>query len=683
MHHPANASNNLILYVAETRDVDHDTGNPVYLSIADGYVILRLRISKVLDVVKADLVTNTTRISMKKQLVLLDSFMWFAPLPYDGKGFNYYFELVLSNGTAVTVYNNRTNPQFYFDGVNKYPQVTWVNDRVGYQIFPDRFYNGDHGNDHYGVEYDALFYDNTTRDVPVLSNWTDPPHIPHHCCHQYYGGDLKGIVSKLDYLKELGVGVIYLTPIVLCGSTHCYDAYDHYMLHPRFGTMEDLRELVEEARKRGIKLIFDFVPGHVGLGHWAFQDVVGGGPNSTYWNWFTVYKWPFTPGDGRAYRCWWNLGHLPQLNTTVPEVKEYLFNAVLFWLEQGFDGVRIDTPLDLLNPREFFVELRERVKSRFPEAYIVGEIWEQRPEWVNEGPFDSLMNYALGNILVEYAKGGYRDNIAQVLSSYYARHSVSVAGMGFNIIGSHDTDRVLTMLGGGRLFSPDFKFSPNPPPESIARLKLLSTLQYTQPGMPVIFQGDERGLPGVKAYPWEEHRYPIQWDYANEEVLVHYRNLGRLKTNLKPLHTSIIRVLETRSGVIAYTRGYNDEVLVIANNGRDPVSYTLPPELSSATWTLLYSSTGLTPEFKNSEITVPPLTALVLLNSEYAEEAFVETPTPTPTETPVTSTETETTPVETPIPSIDERTIIAVVLVSTGTVLAIYALASMRRRRST
>ncbi|MEM0001914.1 MAG: glycoside hydrolase family 13 protein [Desulfurococcaceae archaeon] len=673
-----------ISYINETNLFIHIPSDTAYLSIADEYVIVRLMVHRSVNAKEVYLVVNNEEVLMKPQLYLMDYVVWFTNIPYTSSELYYYFKIMLSDGSIIMLYNNRSKPAFFFDGANKYPQVNWVKSRVGYQIFPDRFYNGDPSNDHYALLYDSLLYDNTTTGTPVLSEWSDQPHIPYHCCHQYYGGDIKGIILKLDYLKELGVGLIYLNPIFLCGSTHCYDTYDYYQLNPRLGTLEELKELLTEAHRRNIKVIFDFVPGHVGLGFWAFQDVVLNGPNSSYWKWFTVYKWPFTPGDGRAYRCWYGFGSLPQLNTTIPEVRDYLIKAVLYWLETGFDGVRIDTPLDLINPREFFTELREAIKSRFPEAYIVGEIWQLRPEWVNHGPFDSLMNYALGlDILVEYAKGGYSDNIAYVLSNYYAKYSVAAVGMGFNIIGSHDTDRVLTMLGGGRLFP-----EPNPPRESIDRLKLLSTLQYTQPGMPVIFQGDERGIPGIKLYPWEEHRYPIQWDRLNTEIYEHYRQLGWIKNNLKPLHTSIIRVFETTDGVLAYTRGYNDELLIVANNKPEQKTIQLPGELSSIKWIPLYSSSGIQPEILNNTLIIPPLTAVLLLNNEYADNVFVNTTTPvvTRTNTPTETTRDQyistntTSPSSTELPALthhitsntDWRTLL--LLISFATALTIIAL---------
>lgn len=633
------------IYITETNSFKHNPSDPIYLSIADDNVIVRLWISREMVVKNAYVVVGQQDYVMKPHLPLTDGVLWYGAVPHTGVGFNYYFKVVLEN-EVIYVKNTRYQSSFIFDVKRIYPQVTWVTGRVGYQIFPERFYNGDAGNDQYALIYDSFNYDNTTTAKPVLSKWNDPPlDLLMHCCHQYYGGDFRGITMKLDYLKELGVGLIYLNPIFISGSAHGYDTYDHMKVDPKFGRLEDLMELIEEAKKRDIKVIFDFVPGHVGLGHWAFQDVYVNGPRSRYWNWFTIYRYPFTPGDGRDYRCWWGVGTLPQLNTSNPEVRRYLINVAIYWLEKGFDGMRIDTPLDLLDGRSFFEELRREVKSRFPEAYIVGEIWSVSPDWVNRGPFDTLMNYPLGmGILVEYGQGKLngvgRDHVSGRLAEYFASYSVSAVGMGFNNIGTHDTDRVLTMLGGGDLWS-------TPGHEPILRLKMVSTLQYTMPGMPVIFQGDERGLTGRSGFNGgrDEQRYPIQWDRLNKEVYEHYKQIGWIKNNVEALHTSIIRVLETTGSVLAYTRGYNDEVLVVANNDRSPVKFTLP----EGEWTLLYSSSGAQPEIQGSSITIPPLTALVLLNSEHVEEEKTQTGSTQPgstrsTPTPSTATRPSTPP---------------------------------------
>jgi len=606
----------------------------IYLSIADDYIVFRIWISSQLNVKEVYVIVNETFISMKKQFSLIDWIVWYGVFTYTGKPLYYRFKIVLVNGTSMNIYRDGFN-DFYFDGVDRFPQVKWVKNGVVYQIFPDRFYNGDTSNDQYALESDMWSivekYEGSAQYKPVLSEWSDP--ITNlHCCHQYYGGDLRGIIEKLDYLYDLGVRLIYLNPIFLSGSAHGYDPYDYYKVDPKFGTLEDLRELIDKAHEKGIKIIFDYVPDHVGIGFWAFLDVREKGRESDYWNWFTIYKWPFKLLENGAYDCWWGFPSLPRLRTDNPEVREYLYNVAMYWLEFGFDGFRVDTPLDVRDSVNFFKELRLRVKSKYPDAYIVGEIWDYNPFWVNGSAFDSLMNYALGiGIVLDYAQGKLvgsgRDHVSYRLAYYYANYGVNVAGMGFNIISSHDTDRLLTMVGGGGLRD-------TPSREAIDRLKLASTIQFTLPGAPVIFQGDERGIGGRKNY-YDEQRYPIQWDRLNNEIYEHYRKLGLLKTTLKPLQTSIIRVFETTGSLLVFTRGYDDEIIVVASNDRVSRTYQLP----EGNWIILYTTRENT-VLNNNVLTIPPLTAVILLKERPVEETVSETTIESTIETSI-STPTE------------------------------------------
>lgn len=603
-------SNARRIFVTESSDFIHTPNDLPYLSVADGKVIIRVSASGSLNISELYVIIGNKRVPMKRQLSTGQREMWFAYLPYDGKGFEYYFEAKLGDGTTLEIFYERPDVKFLFNGTDPFPQVSWVKSRVGYQIFPERFCNGDPSNDALALKTDYFNYCEVCGNrKPILSNWSDPP-TPLHCCHQYYGGDLRGIIEKLDYLKELGIGLIYLTPIFISGSAHGYDTYDYFKVDPKFGTEEDLRELLEEAHKRGIKVIFDFVPDHVGVGFWAFQDVYKRGPESPYWGWFIVYKWPFKLGDGSAYRGWWGLGSLPQLNVLNNEVKNYLINVALYWLDFGFDGLRIDTPLDVIDNVNFFRQLRAAVKAKHPDAYIVGEIWDNRPDWLRGDRFDSLMNYYLGrNILLPYARGQRSgEATAKSMAEYYASIGVNVAGMNFNIITSHDTSRLLTELGGGPLGS-------TPSDLVIKRLKLITTIQFTVPGMPVIYMGDERGYTGDKNR-YDEQRYPIQWDKVNEDILEHYKALAKLKNEVEALHTSIIRILPSKGSVLAFTRGYNDEVLVVANN--DDVNATAY-ELPEGEWRIAYSTDNAVIEGKS--LVLPPLSAAVLIRADAAPPA--------------------------------------------------------------
>jgi len=321
-----------------------------------------------------------------------------------------------------------------------------------------------------------------------------------------------------------------------------------------------------------MRVILDFVPNHTGLGFWAFQDVVKNGEDSPYWDWYFIHKWPFTPGDPAAYEAWWGVGSLPKLNTGNPQVKEYLFKVVRHWLNFGADGWRVDVPNELTNAKAFFNEMRQLAKMEKPDAYLIAEIWQIDPSWVQGDQFDSLMNYALGrDTLFNFAKGSIDGESALAnLSRYFAAYGENVTAMGFNLVSSHDTGRILTDLGGGN-------FDDLPNPGAVERLKLLSTLVYTLPGAPVIFQGDERGILGEKEF-YDAHRYPIQWDTADKSLISHYKKLAQLRSEIPALTSSVIRVYYGTDNLLSFFKGEqgNGEALVVANNGTETVKFELP-----------------------------------------------------------------------------------------------------------
>ncbi|NJE06068.1 pullulanase [Thermococcus sp. M36] len=579
--------------------VEFDPGDPAYLSVADNRTVVRVE-AKRKAVSSAVLVTDRGNYTMKLQVWWDSGEVWRAEVPFV-EPMSYYIVINSADGGRFAILNTSESPFFSFDGVDKFPQLEWVSNGIAYQIFPDRFNNGNESNDALALNHDELLLNQVNPGRPLLSNWSDPI-TPLHCCHQYFGGDIKGITEKLDYLQGLGVTIIYLNPIFLSGSAHGYDTYDYYRLDPKFGTEEDLREFLDEAHKRGIRVIFDFVPNHCGIGNPAFLDVWKNGKQSPYWNWFLIKRWPFKLGDGKAYVGWWGIGSLPKLNTTNPEVREYLIGAALYWLDFGFDGIRVDVPNEVLDPATFFSELRERVKEKHPDAYLIGEIWTLSPEWVKGDRFDSLMNYALGrDILLNYARGYLSGEAAmKMMGRYYASYGENVVAMGFNLVDSHDTSRVLTDLGGGSL-------GDEPTNESIQRLKLLSTILYSLPGTPVTFQGDERGLLGDKNH-YDEQRYPIQWDHVNEDVLNHYRALAKLRKSVPALRSSAIRFYTAKNGMMAFFRGHNDEVLVVANSWKKPAELQLPSGEWRIVWPENYTASGPV----SGAIEVPPVSVLIL-----------------------------------------------------------------------
>jgi cyclomaltodextrinase / maltogenic alpha-amylase / neopullulanase len=279
----------------------------------------------------------------------------------------------------------------------------WVKDAVFYQIFPDRFENGDDRN-----------------DPPNKAAWGKHP-TP----FTFFGGDLQGIIQRLDHLTELGINAIYLNPIFESPSTHRYNTTDYYRIDRKLGTMEDWRALVEAAHRRGIRLVLDGVFNHCGRGFFAFNDILENGEFSPYRDWFHIKHFPvdaYSLGDAHDYVGWWRHKSLPKLNTSNVEVRQFLLDVSRYWIEQGADGWRLDVPNEI-DDDDFWAEFRQVVKTANPEAYLVGEIWDVVPRWVGENHFDGLMNYPLRNAVLELLSGhikasAFADQVEQLLTVY-------------------------------------------------------------------------------------------------------------------------------------------------------------------------------------------------------------------------------------------------------------------------
>ncbi|MER3536242.1 MAG: alpha-amylase [Thermus sp.] len=543
-----------------------------YVSSSDGHLSIRFTAAEG-GVAKAWLEAGGRTFPMHRQLAFPGTELWRVSVE---PGLGAYRFRVLTPGGREETFGPFTPPEAPFT------EVAWVGQGVGYQIFPERFYNGDPSNDAKALETDEyrfnLVWQRSGRTKPHLSAWSDPP-SEEHCCHQYFGGDLAGVLAKLPHLEALGVRLIYFNPLFDSGSAHGYDTHDYLKVSPKFGDKLLLKRLLEEAHSRGMRVIFDFVPNHTGLGFWAFQDVVRRGQASPYWNWYFIRRWPFEPGDAQAYEAWWGVASLPKLNTGNPGVRRYLLEVAKYWIRFGFDGVRVDVPGDLLDAHAFFREFRTELKRLKPEAYLVGEIWQRDARWLRGDEFDSLMNYAIGrDILLRFAKGGSpilyggRQALAD-LSRTYALYPEAVAGMGFNLITSHDTARLLTEVGGGGL-------KETPSPEARARGRLAVAMLFALPGVPVVFQGDECGFTGEKpgAPPYDLQRYPIQWDRCDEETLAFYQRLSALRQQLPSLRSAVFRGYRGEGHLLAFFRGEpgTGEVLAAFNNGEEALGLDLP-----------------------------------------------------------------------------------------------------------
>ncbi len=355
---------------------------------------------------------------------------------------------------------------------------SWLEHAIFYQIFPDRFANGDASNDPLNVQA-----------------WGSKPDGRH-----FQGGDLAGIRQHIGYLQDLGVNAVYLNPIFLSPSNHRYNTVDYFRIDPKLGSNAEFKELLDDLHHNDIRLILDGVFNHSGRGFFAFNDILENEKDSPYLDWYHVKDFPlnaYTSGKAKNYIGWWDYKSLPKFNTNNPQVRRYLLDAARYWIDQGIDGWRLDVPNEI-DDDEFWAEFRAVVKGANPEAYLVGELWEPDSRWVGDTHFDGLMNYPLRAAILELltSQGGterFVQTTRRILNTYPENHRKAM----YLLLGSHDTVRIKTKLRRSR-----------------SKLKLALALLFSFPGVPAIYYGDEVGLTGLKdpgcrrAFPWNSE----EWD---------------------------------------------------------------------------------------------------------------------------------------------------------------------------
>jgi glycosidase len=408
----------------------------------------------------------------------------------------------------------------------------WVHQAVFYQIFPDRFANGD-----------------PALDPPNVQAWGAPPTL-----RGFQGGDLAGVIARLDYLADLGVNALYLNPIFLSPSNHRYNTSDYYRIDPRLGTAEDLRRLLDTAHARGMRVILDGVFNHCGRGFFAFTDVLENDGDSAYRDWFHIQRFPldaYGPGEAHNYLAWWRFKSLPKFNVRNPATRRYLLDVAAYWVDRGIDGWRLDVPNEIAD-MSFWADFRERVKRANPEAYLVGEIWDLGPQWVGPNAFDGLINYPLRDacldLLVKHSlnAAAFGVRLREVLDAYPGTASLDH----YTTLGTHDVPRLRTVLHGDSALE-----------------RLAFTLLFFLPGVPGIYYGDEIGLEGEKdpdnrrAFPWEQ----VAWDLALRR---HIQHLVQLRRGHSALREGTLQVLEVQpvETCLALRREDSQEHLVLLAN---------------------------------------------------------------------------------------------------------------------
>ncbi len=405
----------------------------------------------------------------------------------------------------------------------------WVQDAIFYQIFPDRFANGDSNN-----------------DPPNLQKWGSAPTL-----WGFQGGDLRGIIQHLDYLLDLGITAIYLNPIFSSPSTHRYNTSDYYQIDPKLGSLADFRVLVDILHKNDIRLVLDGVFNHVGRGFFAFVDVLENGEHSPYKDWFHINDYPLDAYDDDKkinYLGWWNHKSLPKLNTANKHVRKYIFDVAKYWIDQGIDGWRLDVPNEI-DDDDFWAEFRRVVRTANRDAYLLGEIWDVNPRWANDGHFDGLTNYPVRDGLVELLQGRenviqFQDRINRLINAYKPENLSAM----YVPLDSHDTERFKTMVGG-----------------SLEKLKLAFLFQMAFPGAPGIYYGDEVGIEGGKdpdsrrAFPWNE----ADW---NQELRTWVKTLIALRKRTPSLRRGNFVQMLADAGQYVFARTLGEEKVLVAIN---------------------------------------------------------------------------------------------------------------------
>ncbi len=509
----------------------------------------------------------------------------------------------------------------------------WAKNGIIYQIFPDRFANGDKAND---PDFKEWYYQGI--NIPpkpgtllpsfqpyyhLVKDWYDISGLtksPYHQGNQpdynsFYGGDITGVDQNLNYLKDLGITIIYFNPINQAKSNHRYDAEDYKTIDPHFGTETEFQKFVQDAHALGIKVILDVAYNHTGETHWAFQDGMKKGHSSPYYNWYEWKKWPMPnplpAGDkpSNYYDCWWGFGEMPDLNydlihsnseensfkdtTNVQPntpVVDYVVSTADYWIGKlDIDGFRLDVPNEV--PFWFWERFRARVKSIKPDAYLVGEIWTNASDWVNNKYFDSVMNYAYFRDPVQrfiIDRRTTAKKFDQELKPGVMNYPIQASEVMMNLIDSHDTYRFLESAKG-----------------DVSKLKLAAFFQMTWMGIPHIWYGDEIGMMGAKD---PDCRRPFNWHYTQDanDVALHdyYKKLIAIRKAHPALRTGTITPLVTDGMTYGYLRTLdNENVIVVLNNDTKDASVTIPVTLPDGNWKDELSSAQYT--LKSGKMTVP------------------------------------------------------------------------------
>lgn len=513
----------------------------------------------------------------------------------------YYFEVATNNGTVYYGNNSRQlggkgeisyeKPAHSFQITvydEKYKTPDWFKEGIAYQIFVDRFNNGNPDGSFLGERTDI-----------IKREWHEVPYYKaeqfggEYKANDFFGGNLEGVIQKLPYLKELGISVIYLNPIFKAYSNHKYDTGSYEEIDPMFGDEETFKKLCKTAGAMGIRIILDGVFNHTGADSMYFNkygnyDSVGAyqSQDSPYYTWYRFMDWP------KVYESWWGMETLPHVEETSEELRKYLLsdkNSIIKkWLSLGASGWRLDVVDEL--PDFFVKELRENAKEVKEDAVIIGEVWEdasnknaygERRQYFMGEELDSVMNYPMRDALIDSLLGridaaGLNERLMSLKENYPPPAYYSL----LNMVSSHDVERIITLMGGvptrhevDREHQANFRLDGHALDVARQRATLILGLQMTLPGVPCIYYGDEIGMQG---YGDPFSRMPYPWDKVDEldpdgMIRTRYCNMIKLRNSSKAFSIGEFDSLYTLGNVYGFIRCYEDEkYIVVANLSSHP-----------------------------------------------------------------------------------------------------------------
>ncbi|MFV0560717.1 MAG: glycoside hydrolase family 13 protein [Enterococcus sp.] len=446
----------------------------------------------------------------------------------------------------VTMANNYFRMP-YFHEIDRFKAPQWIKETVWYQIFPERFANG-----------------NTANDPEGTLAWGSKEHPDRQ---DFYGGDLQGVLDNLDYLSDLGINGLYFCPIFKAHSNHKYDTSDYFEIDPAFGDKELFKKLVTECHHRGIKVMLDAVFNHIGDTSPQWQDVIKNGEQSAFKEWFHIHSFPVTYTATEDFEVAEELNfdtfaftpHMPKLNTANPEVQEYILSIARYWIEEfDIDAWRLDVANEV--DHHLWKKFHETCHAVKKDFYILGEVWHSSQSWLQGDEFSAVMNYAFTDSITHYflEKKISLEKMVSNLNEQLALYRRQTNQLMLNTIDSHDTPRILTLANDNKDL-----------------MKQVLAFLYLQQGIPCLYYGDEVGMNGGMD---PDCRKCMEWDPQKQDLDMHQfvKSLIALRhENQKIVSDGSLdwQTVDASSGTLIFSRKLDSEQLIgLFNTGEESIS---------------------------------------------------------------------------------------------------------------